>query len=231
MAAISRANLRVVGTHVGVSIGEDGPSQMGIEDLAMFRALNGTTVLSPCDANQAAALTALMVAQPGISYLRATRGAQRVIYGPDERFTIGGSRIVRASPQDAVTLVATGVTVHEAILAADALAHEGIATRIIDCYSIKPIDGVTLRQAALATGGRLITAEDHRVEGGLGDAVLEVFAEADPSPRVVKLGVRTMPGSGRPQELRDAAGIGARWIAQAARELVLGTRAAKGKAA
>lgn len=231
MGTISRASLKVVGTHAGVSIGQDGPSQMALGDMAMFRALHGATVLYPCDANQAAALTALMVAQEGISYLRVTRDERRVIYGPDERFTIGGSRLVRASKQDAVTLVAAGITVHEALLAADALAHEGIAARVVDCYSVKPIDAATLRAAARATDGRLVTVEDHRAEGGLGDAVLEAFASTDVRPRVVKLGVRAMPGSGRSEELIDAMGIGARWIAQAARELVLGPRAAKGKAA
>ncbi|HLU44597.1 MAG TPA: transketolase [Natronosporangium sp.] len=219
MAAISRADLRVVGSHAGVAIGEDGPSQMGLEDLAAFRAVHGSTVLYPCDANQTAHLVRAMVERPGISYLRTTRGATPVIYSPDEEFLIGGSRVLRESPTDQVTIVAAGVTVPEALAAADQLATRGIAARVIDLYSIKPVDTDTLRRAARDTG-RLLTVEDHWPEGGLGDAVLEVFADgAEPLPRIRKLAVRTMPGSTTPAEQLQAAGLDADAITAAAAEL------------
>jgi transketolase len=220
MAAVSRADLRLVGSHAGVSIGEDGPSQMALEDLAALRAVHGSTVLYPCDANQTARLTALMANRRGVSYLRTTRGKTRVIYGPDERFEIGGSAVVRASDDDLLTIVAAGITVHEALAAAGILAAEGVAARVVDCYSVKPIDGTTLRDAAAATGGRIITVEDHWAEGGLGDAVLDVFADTEERPRIIKLAVHQMPGSGTPEELLDAAGISAAHIAETARRLL-----------
>jgi transketolase len=228
MAAISRANLRLCGSHAGAAIGEDGPSQMGLEDLAMLRAVYGSTVLYPCDANQTAQLVAQMVDRKGISYLRTTRGATPVIYGPDEQFPIGGSKVVRCSNADQVTIVAAGVTLHEALAAHDALQGEGIAARVIDAYSVKPIDAATLRAGARDTGGRLVVVEDHWPEGGLGDAVLEVFAgdgdqPADGTPpRVVKLAVRELPGSGKPAELLDMAGLTARHIVAAAKGLLSG---------
>jgi transketolase len=220
MAAVSRANLRLCGSHAGVSIGEDGPSQMGLEDLAMMRALYGSTVLYPCDANQTAKLVAAMADAEGISYLRTTRAATPVIYEPDERFEIGGSRVIRSSEDDDLAIVAAGITVHEALKAADALANDGINARVIDLYSVKPIDAETLQATAEATHGRLVTVEDHWPEGGLGEAVLSVFAESEERPRVVQLAVREMPGSGKPAELLAAAGIDADRIADAARELV-----------
>jgi transketolase len=219
MAAISRANLNLVGSHAGVSIGEDGPSQMGLEDLAMFRAVHGSTVLHPCDANQTAALVWQMADRPGIRYLRTMRPSTSVIYGPDEHFEIGGSQVVRQSDGDQITLIAAGVTVHEALEAAEVLAAEGVRARVIDCYSIKPIDAETLREAARATGGRILTVEDHWPEGGLGDAVLEAFAEAEECPRIVKLAVRKMPGSGPSKELLKDVGIDASAIAAEARKL------------
>jgi transketolase len=222
MAAISRADLRLSGSHAGVSIGEDGPSQMALEDLAFFRALHSSTVLYPCDANQAAQLTAAMADCDGISYVRTTRGGTPVIYGADDRFEIGGSRVVRASDDDDVLLVGAGITVHEALEAADALAEDGIAARVVDCYSLKPIDVEGLREAAASAGDRVVTVEDHWPEGGLGDAVLSVFADAEERPRVIKLGVRDMPGSGTPDELLHAAGIDAEAIASAAHALVRG---------
>lgn len=220
MAAVSRASIRLVGSHAGVSIGEDGPSQMGLEDLAAFRAVHGSTVLYPCDANQTARLVALMADRSGVSYLRTTRARTRVIYRPDEDFEIGGSKVLRSSGEDQVAVVAGGITVHEALKAADSLAAEGIAVRVIDAYSVKPIDAATLRAAAAGTGGRIVVVEDHWPEGGLGAAVLDVFADEDLRPRVVKLAVRDMPGSGKPAELLAAAGIDARHIADAARRLV-----------
>jgi transketolase len=220
MAAISQANLRLSGSHAGVSIGEDGPSQMALEDIAAFRAVHSSTVLHPCDANQTAQLVAQMAEREGISYLRTLRPATPVLYEADDEFPIGGSKVVRASDDDEVAIVGAGITVHEALKAADALAEEGVNARIIDAYSIKPIDVETLREAAEATGGRIVTAEDHWPEGGLGDAVLAAFADAEERPRVKVLAVRDMPHSGKPAELLAAAGIDADHIAQAARELV-----------
>jgi transketolase len=219
MAAISRANIRLCGSHAGVSIGEDGPSQMALEDLAALRAVHSSTVLYPCDPNQTARLVAAMADLDGISFLRTTRGATPTIYGPDETFPIGGSRVVRSSDDDDVTIVGAGITLHEALEAADALAGEGITARVIDAYSVKPIDAATLLAAAEATG-RIVTVEDHWAEGGLGDAVLGVFADADERPRVLKLAVSGMPTSGTPDELLSAAGIDADHIASAARRLV-----------
>ena len=220
MAAVSRANLRLCGSHAGVSIGEDGPSQMALEDLAMMRAVHGSTVLYPCDGNQTAKLVSAMAETDGIVFLRTTRSGTPVIYGPDEEFPIGGSRVVRASDEDEVALVAAGITLHEALKAADALAEDDIEARVIDCYSVKPIDGDTLRAAAEATGGRIVTVEDHWPEGGLGEAVLAALAGLEEPLRVTVLGVEGMPGSGKPAELLAAAGIDAAAIADAARQLV-----------
>jgi transketolase len=219
MAAVSRANLAIAGSHAGVSIGEDGPSQMALEDLASFRAIHGSTVLYPSDPNQAAALVPQMAERDGIVYMRTTREKTPVIYAPDEAFHIGGSRTVRQTNADAVTIVAAGITLHEAMKAADALAEDGIAARVVDLYTIKPIDAETLRLAAEETG-RLVTVEDHWPEGGLGDAVLAALAETRATARVEKLAVRLMPGSGTPAELLAAAGIDAGHIAAAARALV-----------
>jgi transketolase len=218
MAAVSRANLRLCGSHAGVSIGEDGPSQMGLEDLAALRAVHGSVVLHPCDANQTAELVARMAQQAGISYLRTLRGPTPVIYQPGTPMPIGGSKVLRSSDSDQVTIVAAGVTVHEALAAADRLAERGVRARVIDCYSIKPIDRPTLREAAEATG-RIVTVEDHWPEGGLGDAVLDALADASPGVRVVKLAVSGMPGSGKPAELLHEAGIDADAITDAAEAL------------
>jgi transketolase len=220
MAAVSRATLALSGSHAGVSIGEDGPSQMALEDIASFRAIHGSTVLHPCDANQTAKLVEAMAETEGISYLRTLRPATPVLYSPDEEFAIGGSRVLRSSDGDEVAVIGAGITVHEALKAADALAEEGIAVRVIDLYSIKPLDTETLAAAAEATGGRLVTVEDHWAEGGLGDAVSSVLAATDEPPRIVQLAVREMPRSGTPDECLAAAGIDAEHIAAAARELV-----------
>jgi len=220
MAAVSRANIRLSGSHAGVSIGEDGPSQMALEDLAAFRAVHGSTVLYPSDANQTAKLVAAMADRDGIVYLRTTRAATPVMYGADEDFAVGGSRVVRSSDRDDVAIVAAGITLPEALKAADLLDEAGVSARVIDLYSVKPVDGETLRAAADATGGRLITVEDHWPEGGLGDAVLDALADTDEPPRVVKLAVRGMPTSGKPAELLAAAGIDAGHIVEAARQLV-----------
>ncbi|WP_064455383.1 transketolase [Streptomyces hygroscopicus] len=218
MASISDAGLNLIGSHAGVAIGEDGPSQMGLEDLAALRAVHGSTVLYPSDANQAAQLTAAMAERSGIRYLRTTRGATPVIYPPSETFPIGGSKVIRATEDDRVTLIGAGVTLHEAIEAADRLAQEGIPARVIDLYSLKPVDVETLRTAAEVTG-RLITVEDHHPEGGLGDAVLAAFGDGRPVPRMVRLAVRTMPASATPAEQLHDAGIDADAIVAAARDL------------
>jgi transketolase len=219
MAAISRVDLRLAGSHAGVSIGEDGPSQMALEDIASLRAIHSSVVLHPCDANQTAKLVAAMADTKGIVFLRTLRPNTPVIYGPDEEFEVGGSRVLRSSDDDDITLVGTGITVHEALKAADALEDDGLAVRVIDAYSIKPIDADTLRAAAEATG-KLVTVEDHFPEGGLGDAVLAALADKDEHPRVVKLAVSDMPRSGKPEELLEAYGIDAQQIAAAARQLV-----------
>jgi transketolase len=219
MAAISRANLRLVGSHTGVTVGEDGPSQMALEDIAMFRAIHDSTVLVSSDANQTAALVEAMLDRPGIVYLRTLRMATPVIYPPGDRFPIGGSRTLRTSKHDHVTLLAAGITVHEALAAADLLASTGIHARVIDLYSVKPLDTATVIQAALETGN-LVIAEDHWAQGGLGDAVLEALADADSDARVRRLAVHTMPTSGRPEELLWRSGIDRTWIATAARDLL-----------
>ena len=220
MAAISRASIRLCGSHAGVSIGEDGPSQMGLEDIAAYRAVHGSTVLHPCDANQTAKLVAEMADREGIVYLRTLRPATPVLYEPDDEFPIGGSKVVRESDEDDVAIVAAGITVHEALAAAEELEEEGVRARVVDAYSLKPIDADALHAAAEATGGRLVTVEDHWPEGGLGEAVLAAFADTDDRPRVITLAVRDMPTSGTPEEVMDAAGISARHIADAARRLV-----------
>jgi transketolase len=218
MAAISRANLRICGSHAGVSIGEDGPSQMALEDLAMMRAVHGSTVLYPADGNSTANLTVSMADLPGISYIRTTREKTPALYGIHEVFPIGGSKVIRSSKGDRVTLVGAGVTVFESLEAADTLAAEGIPARVIDAYSVKPIDRENLKKA-LAETGLLVVVEDHWIQGGLGDAVLEALASsgAELSGRVIKLGVTEMPGSGAPEELRDWAGISASKIARTVR--------------
>ncbi|MEV3935742.1 transketolase [Glycomyces sp. NPDC049804] len=219
MAAIGGADLRVVGSHAGVSIGADGPSQMGLEDLGMFRALWRSVVLYPCDANQCAHLTATMADLPGISYLRTTRAATPVIYRPDELFPVGGSRTLVGSAHDRAVIVAAGITVSEALGAAERLADEGIPVRVIDAYSIKPLDAAAIRQAAADTG-RVLTVEDHWPVGGLGDAVLEAVAGQIPDVRFHKLAVRGMPGSAGPAEQLAAAGIDAAAIVRATQRLV-----------
>src|SRR2546423_1080546 len=219
MAAISRVNLRLVGSHAGVSIGEDGPSQMALEDIASLRAIHSSTVLHPCDANQTAKLVAAMADTKGIVFLRTLRPNTPVIYDADEEFRVGGSRVIRSSEDDDVTIVGAGVTVHEALKAAETLEEEGITARVIDAYSIKPIDSETLRAAPAATR-RIVTVEDHFPEGGLGDTVLAALAENGDQARVVKLAVSEMPHSGKPEELLSAYGIDAEHIAAAVRQLV-----------
>ena len=218
MAAVSRANIRLSGSHAGVSIGEDGPSQMALEDIAMMRAINGSTVLYPSDGNQAAQLVAAMADIDGISYIRTTREATPVLYEPDEVFRVGGSRVLRSSDNDVLTIVAAGITVHESLKAVDAMAAAGINVRLIDLYSVKPIDSDTLEAAARDTG-TLLTVEDHWAEGGMGDAVLGALGGLRNPPRVIKIAVQGMPGSGKPADLLSQAGIDAPHIEAAARLL------------
>ncbi|HEV2819130.1 MAG TPA: transketolase [Solirubrobacteraceae bacterium] len=220
MAAVSRADLRLCGSHAGVSIGEDGPSQMALEDLASLRAIHGSTVLYPCDPNQTVQLVEAMADLKGISYLRTTRGKFPTLYEPDEKFPVGGAKVVRSSAEDRVAIVGAGVTVHEALTAADTLEQEGVHARVIDLYSVKPIDVNTLVAAVRECGGRMVTVEDHWPEGGLGEAVLSALAGAGVTQaRVTNLGVQGMPGSAPPADLLREAGIDAEAIATAAREL------------
>jgi transketolase len=219
MAAISQADMCLAGSHAGVSIGEDGPSQMALEDLASFRAVHGSTVLYPSCANQTAKLIEQMADRKGIIYLRTTREATPVLYPADEPFPIGGARVARSSDSDDVTVVAAGITLHEALAAAETLADEGVSARVIDLYSVKPIDAATITEAAEATGNILVV-EDHWPEGGLHDAVLEVLAEAGSTATVRGLAPTGMPTSGTPAQLLDQAGIDRAHIATAARSLV-----------
>ena len=213
MSAISRANYCLCGSHAGISIGEDGPSQMALEDIASIRAVHGSTVLHPCDGNQTAKLVAKMADTEGIVYLRTLRPNTPVVYGPDEDFEIGGSRTLREGGD--VALVGAGITVPEAMKAAETLAGEGIEARVIDLYSIKPLDEATLRSLTCP----IVTVEDHWPEGGLGEAVLGALGDADERPPVVRLAVHRMPHSGKPAELLAEAGIDAAGIAAAARKL------------
>ncbi|YAF96466.1 MAG: transketolase [Nodularia sp. CChRGM 3473] len=227
MAAVSRANIKLVGSHAGVSIGQDGPSQMALEDLAALRAVWSSTVLYPSDANQTAKLVAQMSDRDGIVYLRTTREKTPVIYGANEEFSIGGSKIIRSSDRDQATVIGAGITLHEALKAYDRLRNEGIMVRVIDAYCVKPIDGQTIQQAARDTKGNLVVVEDHWIEGGLGAAVLDVFAGTSNTPiydgpqlRLIKLAVRDMPGSGTPEELLHAAKIDADAIVEAVKSQV-----------
>ena len=220
MAGISQVNIRLVGSHAGVEIGEDGPSQMALEDLAALRAVYGSVVLYPADAVCAATLTRTMADTDGIVYLRTTRGAYPVIYPASETFPLGGSKLHHAGAHDQVALIGAGVTLHECLAAAEELAALGIKARVIDAYSVKPIDKAALVQACEVTGSRLVVVEDHYPEGGLGSAVLEALANASvPALQVAHLAVQGLPTSGKAAELLDAAGISARHIVAAAREL------------
>jgi transketolase len=178
-----------------------------------------STVLYPSDAVSAAKLVGEMADLRGISYMRTTRGAYPVIYDNDERFPVGGAKVVRQTDNDIATLIGAGVTLHSCIAAADRLAKSGVHVRVIDLYSVKPLDVATLRQAAAATGGKLIVVEDHYPQGGLGAAVMEALALDEPAPRIAHLAVRDLPGSGSPEELMAAAGIDAAAIVLAVKQL------------
>lgn len=218
MAPHSDATIHFVGSHAGVSIGQDGPSQMGLEDIAMFRTIPGSAVLYPCDAVSTEHLVEQMAGHPGISYLRTTRGETPVIYDSREQFPIGGSKVLRSSTNDRVTVIAAGITVHEALRAAESLnKDDGIHIRVIDLYSIKPIDATVLHQAVEETGS-LITVEDHYLEGGLGDAVLGALAPS--AFPVERLAVTRRPQSGEPDQLLDEYGISQRAIVDAVRKRI-----------
>jgi transketolase len=217
MAAVSRASLRLVGSHAGVSIGEDGPSQMALEDLAMMRAVCGSAVLYPSDAVSTIHLIKAMAEREGISYLRSTREKTPVLYDAGETFPLGGSKTLRSSDADTATIIGAGITLHEGLKAADQLASEGVKVRVIDLYSVKPVDVETIKKAARETG-HLVVAEDHWAEGGLGDAVLAALAdEPELKPRFTHLCIKEMPRSGKPEELLDYYGISAKHIAAAAK--------------
>jgi transketolase len=218
MAAISQSNIKLVGTHVGVSIGEDGPSQMGLEDIAMMATQPGITVLYPSDGTCTYRLVEAAANHKGMVYLRAGRPKSPILYGPEEQFPVGGSMVLRQSANDALTIVAAGVTLFEALKAYDKLKATGISVRVIDLYSIVPIDRTTLLESASATHGRLLTVEDHYAHGGLGDAVLD--AVGSEGVRVHKLAVRAIPHSGKPDELIDHYGIGVRSIVEATQHII-----------
>src|SRR6516225_5157852 len=194
MSAISNANIRLCGSHAGVEIGADGPSQMALEDLAMMRAVQGSTVLYPSDATSAAALVRQMAERTGIVYMRTTRGAYPVLYGAEESFPVGGAKVVRSSPDDQVTLIGAGVTLHNCLQAADKLKRDGVNARVVDLYSVKPVDTQTLLDAAAATRDRMVVVEDHYPAGGIGSAVLEALNDARHPVRVSHLAAAACPG-------------------------------------
>ncbi len=219
MAAYSFANIKFCGSHVGVSIGEDGPSQMGLEDLAIFRSIPGCVVLYPCDARSTEGCLAAMAEHFGLSYLRTTRPATPLLYPPEESFSIGGSKVLRRATGDQVTVIAAGITVFEALKAADELKKNNIGVRVIDAYSVEPLDAETIRREVLETGSRGIVVEDHFARGGLGEAVAAALAG---SSRLVHLCIRELPRSGKPAELMEAFGITSSHIIRAVNELVRG---------
>jgi transketolase len=216
MAGISFVNVKLTGSHAGVSIGEDGPSQMALEDLAMMRAVPNCTVVYPCDAVSAERLVVAMASAAGLAYMRTSRPKTPVIYDNHEKFPLGGSKVLRQSDADVATVATAGVTVFEALKAFDELKKDGIAIRVIDVYSLQPVDSATLREAARATNGAVITVEDHYAAGGIGDAVSEAIAPAGMSVR--RLAVREIPRSGQSDELMDRYGISARHIVEAVRQ-------------
>ncbi len=220
MAAVSRASIKLCGSHCGVSIGEDGPSQMGLEDLAMFRAIPGAIVFYPCDAVSAERVTESAARLPGITYIRTSRPKTAVLYSPTEEFPVPGFKVLRQSANDALTIVAAGITVHESLKAYDQLKAKGIAARVVDLYCVKPLDGAKLAAEIRAGKGKLVTVEDHYHEGGIGEAVLAALADAGAFPTAVKrLAVDRVPHSGKQDELIDKFGISARHIVAAAESL------------
>jgi transketolase len=216
MAGVSQSNVKFCGSHVGVSIGEDGPSQMGLEDIAIFRPIPGSVILYPCDAVSAERAVEQAVKHRGICYIRSSRPKTPILYSNDEQFPIGGSKTLRKSAGDRATVIGAGITVHEALKAASQLESEGISIRVIDAYSVKPIDTEGILSAAKATGGRVIVVEDHYKEGGLGDAVLEAVGN---QARVTQLAVHEIPRSGPPEALIEKYGISSSHIVAAVKAL------------
>jgi len=216
MAPIGKARVRFCGSHSGVSIGEDGPSQMGLEDLAMMRAVMGSIVLYPGDAVSTERLVAAAAAHDGVAYIRTSRPKFPILYANDETFPVGGSKTVRASAKDSVTLAGAGVTLHESLKAAEILAAEGISARVVDVYSVKPIDATGLAKHASETGGRLVVAEDHVEAGGIGEAIAAALSGS--GARITRLAVKELSRSGKPDELLEAHGISAKAIAAATRK-------------
>jgi transketolase len=216
MAAVSRSSIKLCGSHCGVSIGEDGPSQMGLEDLAMFRAIPGATVFYPSDAVSAERLTEIAARVPGISYVRTSRPKTVILYSLNEEFPVPGFKVLKQSENDAATIVAAGITVHEALKAYDQLKAKGVNVRVVDLYCVKPLDGATLGAEIRAGKGKLVTVEDHYHEGGIGEAVISALADAGAWPTAVKrLAVDRVPHSGKADELIDKFGISARHIVDA----------------
>jgi transketolase len=212
MAGVSQSNVKFCGSHAGVSIGEDGPSQMGLEDLALFRTVPGSVILYPSDAVSGERVVMEAARHKGICYIRTTRPKTAVLYSNDEQFPIGGCKVLRKSTNDRATVIAAGITVHEALKAATMLEAEGIAIRILDAYCVKPIDAQGILTAAKETGSRIVVVEDHYEQGGLGDAVLEAVANA---AKVVRLAVREIPRSGPPDALMEKYGISSSHIVAA----------------
>jgi transketolase len=216
MAAVSRSSIKLCGSHCGVSIGEDGPSQMGLEDLAMFRAIPGATVFYPSDAVSAERLTEIAARTPGISYIRTSRPKTVILYSLSEEFPVPGFKVVKQSENDVATIVAAGITVHEALKAYEQLKTKGIAVRVVDLYCVKPLNGAKLGAEIRAGHGKLVTVEDHYHEGGIGEAAISALADAGAWPTAVKrLAVDRVPHSGKPDELIDKFGISARHIVAA----------------
>lgn len=221
MAAISRSNLNLCGSHCGVSIGEDGPSQMALEDIAMFRAVHGSTILYPSDAISTERLTEIMARRSGINYLRTSRPKTPILYSKDEQFPVPGFKVLRQSGHDCAMVIGAGITLHEALKAAAQLESQGKAIRVIDLYCVKPLDGKALVEQLRQARGCLVTVEDHWPQGGIGEAVLAALAQAGEMPaKSLLLAVRGMPHSGKPEELIDAFGISSRHIVAAVNEIV-----------
>ena len=220
MLAISGLKIRLSGSHAGVEIGPDGPSQMALEDLAIMRSAIGSVVLYPSDATSTVALTIAMADAPGVAYLRTTRGAYPVLYPSGTTFKIGGAAVLRSGDHDDVTLIGAGVTLHECLAAADTLAESGIAARVIDCYSVKPLDVDLIVAAVSETQGNVVVVEDHYPAGGLGEAVAVALLERQVRANLIHLAVRELSCSGTPNELLDAAKISAPHIVSGARSLV-----------
>ncbi|XP_075691551.1 transketolase-like protein 1 [Rhinoderma darwinii] len=214
MGAISQSNVNLCGSHCGVSIGEDGPSQMALEDIAMFRAIPSCTIFYPSDGVSTEYAVTLAANTPGICFIRTSRPDTAIIYSPDEKFEIGQAKVVRQSDTDKVTVIGAGVTLHEALAAADELGKQGINIRIIDPFTIKPLDAATIVSSGRATGGHIITVEDHYKEGGIGDAVAAAVG-GEPGFIIQSLAVKGVPRSGKPTELLETFGISAKFIVEA----------------